>query len=150
MYEYTWPYPPTLTPQRSSAYIIVYLIPAEVLLISVDFPSSSISKGMYINVCIYIYVFCHIYSHIHIYIYFSRFCSKFRERFRILWAPLLASRHYAGSLHIIHSDWDSIKFWLDRPLCCTHCHAAPNRVSVSNHSGLLEKRERESERGKTK
>lgn len=24
------------------------------------------------------------------------------------------SRHYAGSLHIIHSDWDSIKFWLDQ------------------------------------
>lgn len=24
------------------------------------------------------------------------------------------SRHYADSLHIIHSDWDSIKFWLDQ------------------------------------
>ena len=31
MYEYTWPYRPTLTPQRSFAYIIVYLIPAAVL-----------------------------------------------------------------------------------------------------------------------
>jgi len=37
------------------------------------------------------------------------------------------SRHYAGSLHIIHSDWDSIKFWLDQ---------VPRPASPGSASGL--------------
>lgn len=68
--------PPTLTPQRGSAYIIVYLIPRMVL-----------------KIC-------------------WTPCDDDAPRWlAYVWLRITAgSRHYAGSLHIIHSDWDSIKF----------------------------------------
>lgn len=68
--------PPTLTPQRGSAYIIVYLIPRMVLKIRRP-PryDGAVAPTVYIRLGI-----------------------------------TAGSRHYAGSLHIIHSDWDSIKF----------------------------------------
>lgn len=68
--------PPTLTPQRGSAYIIVYLIPRVVLKI-------------------------------------RRTPRNERRAATVAYVQLritAGSRHYAGSLHIIHSDWDSIKF----------------------------------------
>lgn len=77
--------PPTLAPQRSSAYIIVYLIPTDGSQIHgkskfsgwQGYIMKDITKSLGVD-------------------------AKM--------TTTVAIRHYASSLHIIHSDWDSIKF----------------------------------------